>query len=455
MRQSLRALHMTVRRGFLAAFGAQIRPGDFSGGEGLFWSLAALQVLLYGILSIPHNMNETLSFYITYSSLFACLLMVTGLPFISFLSRCVFGSQQPLYILPIIFLSIHIPVLLAEELVWIWGRYFWDNFTSHLSFWNEAVSFILFILVFRTFLMNERSTLLREQFRMMLVAMAFIATLMVIPGKGYFQPFYLTSHYVRDDFNEMTDEELFSRQTELLQNLYKNIKPSQPGKVDVFTVTYGGYGYQQVFRREALFAQQQLDRSLGSSGRSITLANSEASKRSIPLADLTNLYGITGEMARKAQTNEDVLVLYITSHGGQDSEISTNISDTELMRVDAHKIAQALKASGFRWKVVIVSACYSGSFIPILHDDDTLIITAASAVRTSFGCSDDADLTYFGEAFLKDALPKAKGFEDAFKKAKAIIEKRETAEKIDASYPQIDMGQNIRSKLAGVPFNAD
>ena len=43
-----------------------------------------------------------------------------------------------------------------------------------------------------------------------------------------------------------------------------------------------------------------------------------------------------------------------------------------------------------------------------------MLITAAAADKTSFGCSDDRDLTYFGEAFYRDALPKAKNLQEAF-----------------------------------------
>jgi hypothetical protein len=455
MRQSLIALRMAVRQGFLAVFGMNIRPGDFSGEESLFWLLAALQVLVYGALSLIFNLNETFSFYFNYNSFFACLLMVTILPLIGFLSRRLFWVEQTSYLLPVIFLSIHIPVLLIEGLVWSWGRHVWPDFSNHLALWETTINFILFILVYRAFLMNERSTTSREQFRLMLTAIAFIAVFTIIPDKSYFRPYYMAATYIHDDSNDMTDEELFSAQPALLQSRYKTLKPSQHGKADFFVLTYGGDGYQQVFRREALFAQQQIDRALGSAGRSVTLANSEKSRKTIPLANLTNLSSVTGEMARRAQTGEDILVLYITSHGGQNGEISTDLVDTELMDVDARKVGKVLKESGFRWKVIIVSACYSGSFIPVMKDDDTLIITAASATRTSFGCADDADLTYFGEAFLKDSLPKATGFEDAFTKTRKIIADREKAENITPSDPQISMGKNIRAKLARMKFNAN
>ena len=60
-----------------------------------------------------------------------------------------------------------------------------------------------------------------------------------------------------------------------------------------------------------------------------------------------------------------------------------------------------LDESHIRWRVIIVSACYSGIFIPVLKNDSTLIMTAADSRHSSFGCDDTRDLTYFGEALLQ------------------------------------------------------
>jgi hypothetical protein len=55
---------------------------------------------------------------------------------------------------------------------------------------------------------------------------------------------------------------------------------------------------------------------------------------------------------------------------------------------------------------------------------------AAAADRTSFGCSNDSDLTYFGEAFYRDALPGARSMRAAFESAKAAIAARERREHV-------------------------
>ena len=114
------------------------------------------------------------------------------------------------------------------------------------------------------------------------------------------------------------------------------------------------------------------------------------------------------------------------------------------------EVRHALDEAGIKWRVVIVSACYSGVFLDALKGDGTLVITAADAKHSSFGCDDDRDLTYFGEAFLKDSIPTTRTLEEAFRKASALIEQRETSEHKIRSNPQMSVGTPMRDKLTGL-----
>ena len=99
-------------------------------------------------------------------------------------------------------------------------------------------------------------------------------------------------------------------------------------------------------------------------------------------------------------------------------------------------------------KVIIISACYSGSFIPALRSDDTLIMTAASAEKTSFGCSNEREWTYFGDALFNHAFKNTRSMKQAFSEAKDLIKKWETEQNLTPSEPQISVGMNISSALA-------
>ena len=106
-----------------------------------------------------------------------------------------------------------------------------------------------------------------------------------------------------------------------------------------------------------------------------------------------------------------------------------------------------LDRSGIKWRVLVISACYSGSFVDALKDERTLVVTAAAADKTSFGCSNENDFTYFGDAYINTALREDFSFVAAFERAKDIIARREAAENLIPSEPQIYLGAAMKTKL--------
>jgi hypothetical protein len=145
-------------------------------------------------------------------------------------------------------------------------------------------------------------------------------------------------------------------------------------------------------------------------------------------------------------SDEDVLFLFLTSHGSPDL-LSTELYPFGLNDLSAEDLREMLDRSGIKWRIIVVSACYSGSFIEPLKNDNTLIMTAARGDRTSFGCSNENDYTYFGEAYFNQQLRREYSFITAFEKAKAAIAEREKQEELTPSEPQIYVGTAIQSKL--------
>jgi hypothetical protein len=100
-----------------------------------------------------------------------------------------------------------------------------------------------------------------------------------------------------------------------------------------------------------------------------------------------------------------------------------------------------------QYKAVIISACYSGVFIPHLATDNTLVITAADANHPSFGCENRAKWTYFGNAFFNVALRQSATIRDAYTTARSIILRRELRNGFEPSRPQIAGGANVEPLL--------
>jgi hypothetical protein len=217
-----------------------------------------------------------------------------------------------------------------------------------------------------------------------------------------------------------------------------------------FFLGFAGVGDQKVFAQEIGLASRVLGERFNIGDRHLSLINDQRDLRRAPLASVTALnYALQG-LAERMDTGKDVLFLSISSHGSQEPSIAVSNSGFPLTSLTAEDLEEALRESGIQWRVILISACYAGGFIDALRDPKTIVITAAAKDRTSFGCSNDSDLTYFGEAFYRDALPGAKSLRDAFEAAQKAITEREHREHETPSNPQAHFGAEIEAKLAAM-----
>jgi hypothetical protein len=76
-----------------------------------------------------------------------------------------------------------------------------------------------------------------------------------------------------------------------------------------------------------------------------------------------------------------------------------------------------------------------------------LVITAADADHSSFGCQYNAKWTYFGDAFFNVALRHAKSLKNAFDVARGLIRARELREHFEPSNPLLSGGENVQPLL--------
>jgi hypothetical protein len=247
-----------------------------------------------------------------------------------------------------------------------------------------------------------------------------------------------------DDADEA--EALFYDQPARIAAAVARVQKAPAGAPAVYFVGFAGDGAQGVFRREAQFASEAFGHRFDSGQRSVLLINDIDDRNSWPLASVTGLAQTLKVLAARMNPDEDVLVLFLTSHGSEDG-LEVENGTLPLAQLAPGDLRAALDASGIRWRVVVVSACYAGVFIDELKSETTAIVTAADAAHSSFGCEEDRELTWFGEAFLKDSLPGAPTLEEAFRKAAGLIARREDTEHEAHSNPQLYMGALIRRKL--------
>ncbi len=239
-----------------------------------------------------------------------------------------------------------------------------------------------------------------------------------------------------------------ARQAELMGAAMSSLQPQRPGQQDVYLIVASLWG-EPVFEREATQAQEILQTHLGAQGRTILLtAGSNGGLRSYPAATPENLSAAIGKVGQTIDPNEDLVVLFLTSHGSPDGAMAMLEPNRLQGALRPVNLRDALTNAGIRNRVVIISACFSGAFIAPLSDDNTIVLTAAQHDRTSFGCQPERDWTFFGDAYFNHALRNGAGMLPAFDQAKTLITQWETENHLTPpSNPQRYVGGHAAQML--------
>jgi len=182
--------------------------------------------------------------------------------------------------------------------------------------------------------------------------------------------------------------------------------------------------------------------------RTFHLINHPATVASLPLATEENFAAAVHAVGGVMDKKDDVLVLLMTSHGDRNGVGLQLPSRT--VDLTPTVVAATLDHEGIKNRVVVVSACFSGIFVPPLQNDSTIVMTAADANHTSFGCAPENDWTYFGDAFFRQALRPGTDFQNAFDHARVLIQGWELMDHAPPSNPQGSFGPALVAKLA--PF---
>ena len=206
------------------------------------------------------------------------------------------------------------------------------------------------------------------------------------------------------------------------------------------------YASQDVFLREASSAKKIIDDRLATQGRSVLLVNHKTTLEKYPLASVTNLRSTLNHLGSIMDPERYILMLFVTSHG-KSKVISVDLPYFSLNDLKASDLRKALDDAKIVNRIIVLSACYSGSIIPELEDKNTLVLTAAHKDRASFGCTNEREWTFFGDALFNHALRKTHSLPKAFEMAKKTIAKWEHDEDLTPSQPQIFIGKNIAAKL--------
>jgi len=242
-------------------------------------------------------------------------------------------------------------------------------------------------------------------------------------------------------------EAVLIKQPQLLYEAVTELEDERPRVTDLYFVGFAPYSAEDVFRKDIEVARDLFDDRFDTDGRSIVLINNPRTMLEAPFATVSNLRATLSAIGDMIDPDQDVVMVYLTSHGGRDHKLAVEFPPLQLEALAPATLKEMLDSAGIKWRIIVVSACYSGGFIEPLKNDYTLIMTASAADRTSFGCGSESEATYFGDALFQHALRFEDSFVKAFEQAKQRIAERERTEKRESSNPQLFVGDKMAAKL--------
>lgn len=239
------------------------------------------------------------------------------------------------------------------------------------------------------------------------------------------------------------------RDAHLIDAATAALPAQRPGIVDLYALGVAGDGTEDVFRNEARYFVDLARQRLRARGAMALVNHLESVEgEPAPLATYDNLAHALRGIAARMDPSEDVLLLYLTMHGTPEHELAVVFPPFVEDVLVPEDLDTVLDEAGVRHRVVVVSACYSGGFIPRLRGPDSLVMTASRADRPSFGCGSASQVTFFGRAWLVEGLNRHAGLQAAFHDATAHVGAWELGEALAPSQPQISAGRRIRQRLA-------
>lgn len=156
-------------------------------------------------------------------------------------------------------------------------------------------------------------------------------------------------------------------------------------------------------------------------------------------SDLKTIYETLSSLTK--QTGSGCLV-YLTTHGApQGAAIGDQVLSPPLLGAILERTCAE------RPTIVVLSACYSGVFLPYVAAPNRMVLTAARPDRTSFGCGQNDTYPYFDQCFLQ-SVPRGGDFTALAAVVRACVTRREQETGMSPpSEPQLTIGAQIRPLL--------
>ncbi|MBI5277482.1 MAG: peptidase C13 [Burkholderiales bacterium] len=172
--------------------------------------------------------------------------------------------------------------------------------------------------------------------------------------------------------------------------------------------------------------------------------------RDWPLATRDNIASVLRAIGEAARP-EDKVVLLLSSHG-LEGLLAVQAESGAIEAIRPRELQSWLGPLRGKPALVLLSSCFSGSFLPALRGPTRIVLTASSHDRQSFGCKSDSRNTFFIEELFTQRDVAARSLVELVDEAKGAIEKRERSMNLLPSQPQADWGGPAMQAWARQPL---
>ena len=239
-------------------------------------------------------------------------------------------------------------------------------------------------------------------------------------------------------------EAVLAAQEFMMDRALDSLEDERPGVTDLYFVGFAPDARRPGFVADVDAAQRAMDERWNTQGRSVVLMNSPSTVAERPFASVTHLRKVLLEIGDIIDSDDDVVMVYLTGSSGADHALTAVNPPLELVALSPQGLKQLLDAAGIRWRIVVVSTCQAGAWIDALKDDETVVIASSSADVRGADCSGGSRPTAFGDAFFGNAMRRSDDLTQAFEAAR-----RQLAEQ-HAPQPVMSIGPAIAERLKSV-----
>ena len=250
-------------------------------------------------------------------------------------------------------------------------------------------------------------------------------------------------------YSQAMSEDTFTAESLMFNGMLDNFDSERSGEEDIYFLGLAGEAGNPLYLREAELALEALRDVYGVDGRAGILANNANNTARYPFATHNNFEAVLNHIGELMDTEDDLLFLFLSSRGTQSSSLVLSQPGLVLADIDPKGLKKALDDAQIKWRIIVISACYSGGFINELKDPKTLVITSSDQTDSGLGCNAKKGMTWFTQSFFDAYLRKALGISAAYHATLDELQKQQGLDK-KLGLPQMALGEEMKKKLSGL-----